>query len=88
MAHVYDVTVQIHVCGGPISTAAALHMEAAIPNFMIHELHRYALLEPNTRTCIHNDMPSKGRYTVPELPGLGQELTPETIAASDIITVK
>ena len=29
MAHVYDVTVQIHVCGGPISTAAALHMEAA-----------------------------------------------------------
>ena len=33
-------------------------------------------------------MPSKGRYTVPELPGLGQELTPETIAASDIITVK
>ena len=88
MAHVYDVTVQIHVCGGPISTAAALHMEAAIPNFMIHELHRYALLEPNTRTCIHNYMPSKGRYTVPELPGLGQELTPETIAASDIITVK
>ena len=88
MAHVYDVTVQIHVCGGPISTAAALHMEAAIPNVMIHELHRYALLEPNTRTCIHNYMPSKGRYTVPELPGLGQELTPETIAASDIITVK
>lgn len=88
MAHVYDVTVQIHVCGGPISTAAALHMEAAIPNFMIHELHRYALLKPNTRTCIHNYMPSKGRYTVPELPGLGQELTPETIAASDIITVK
>ena len=88
MAHVYDVTVQIHVCGGPISTAAALHMEAAIPNFMTHELHRYALLEPNTRTCIHNYMPSKGRYTVPELPGLGQELTPETIAASDIITVK
>ena len=88
MAHVYDVTVQIHVCGGPISTAAALHMEAAITNFMIPELHRYALLEPNTRTCIHNYMPSKGRYTVPELPGLGQELTPETIAASDIITVK
>lgn len=88
MAHVYDVTVQIHVCGGPISTAAALHMEAAIPNFMIHELHRYALLAPNTRTCIHNYMPSNGRYSVPELPGLGQELTPETIAASDIITVK
>ncbi|MEA1393021.1 mandelate racemase/muconate lactonizing enzyme family protein, partial [Salmonella enterica] len=30
MAHVYDKTVQIHVCGGPISTAVALHMETAI----------------------------------------------------------
>lgn len=88
MAHVYDVTVQIHVCGGPISTAAALHMEAAIPNFMIHELHRYALLEPNTRTCVHNYMPEKGMYSVPELPGLGQELTKETLEASTVVTVK
>lgn len=88
MAHVYDVTVQIHVCGGPISTAAALHMEAAIPNFMIHELHRYALLEPNTRTCVHNYMPQNGMYAVPELPGLGQELTPESFKASTVVTVK
>ncbi len=88
MAHVYDATVQIHVCGGPISTAAALHMEAAIPNFIIHELHRYALLEPNTRTCVHNYMPENGMYEVPELPGLGQELTEETFKASTVITVK
>lgn len=88
MAHIYDVTVQIHVCGGPISTAAALQMEAAIPNFMIHELHRYALLEPNTKTCVHNYMPENGMYSVPDLPGLGQELTPETLAASRVVTVK
>lgn len=88
MAHVYDVTVQIHVCGGPISTAAALHMEAAIPNFIIHELHRYALLEPNTKTCKYNYMPKNGVYEVPELPGLGQELTEETIKISDKVTVK
>lgn len=88
MAHIYDATVQIHVCGGPISTAAALHMEAAIPNFIIHELHRYALLEPNTRTCVHNYMPENGMYEVPELPGLGQELTEETFKASTVITVK
>ncbi|WP_207265077.1 enolase C-terminal domain-like protein [Desulfovibrio sp. Huiquan2017] len=80
--------VQIHVCGGPISTAAALQMEAAIPNFMIHELHRYALLEPNTKTCVHNYMPENGMYSVPDLPGLGQELTPETLAASRVVTVK
>lgn len=88
MAHVYDVTVQIHVCGGPISTAAALHMETAIPNFIIHELHRYALLEPNTQTCKYNYLPQNGMYEVPELPGLGQELTDDTIKKSDIVTVK
>lgn len=88
MAHVYDVTVQIHVCGGPISTAAALHMEAAIPNFIIHELHRYALLEPNTKTCKYNYLPKNGMYEVPELPGLGQELTEEIIRISDKVTVK
>ena len=88
MAHVYDVTVQIHVCGGPISTAAALHVEAAIPNFIIHELHRYALLEANTKTCTYNYMPEGGMYQVPDLPGLGQELTAETIKASIVETVK
>jgi L-alanine-DL-glutamate epimerase-like enolase superfamily enzyme len=88
MAHVYDVTVQIHVCGGPISTAAALQIEAAIPNFIIHELHRYAILEPNTKTCKYNYMPTQGVYDVPNLPGLGQELTDETIKASIIETVK
>ena len=45
MAYVYDVTVQIHVCGGPIATAAALQVEAAIPNFVIHEEHNANLLK-------------------------------------------
>ena len=31
MAHTYDCAVQIHVCGSPISKAAALQIEAAIP---------------------------------------------------------
>jgi L-alanine-DL-glutamate epimerase-like enolase superfamily enzyme len=87
MAHVYDVSVQIHVCGGPIATAAALHMEAAIPNFIIHELHRYALLDANIRTCKYNYLPKNGMYEVPELPGIGQELTEEAIKASAVETV-
>lgn len=88
MAHTYDVTVQIHVCGGPISTAAALQMEAAIPNFMIHELHRYALLEANTTSCKYNYLPKDGMYDVPDLPGIGQELTEDTIKLSIVETVK
>jgi L-alanine-DL-glutamate epimerase-like enolase superfamily enzyme len=88
MAHAYDMTVQIHVCGGPILTAAALHIESVIPNFIIHELHRYALLDANTKTCKYNYLPKNGMYEIPDLPGLGQELTDETIRASVVETVK
>jgi len=33
-------------------------------------------------------MPKNGMYEVPELPGLGQELTEETLRASVVETVK
>lgn len=73
MAYVYDVSVQIHVCAGPISTAAALHMECAIPNFVIHEHHRNCLYEANRKLAIYDYQPVRGRYKVPDLPGLGNE---------------
>lgn len=87
MAHVYDMTAQIHVCGGPIMTAASLQVEAALPNFCIHELHRYGLLEGNIKTCKYNYLPKNGYYDVPNLPGIGQELTAESIKESDKVTV-
>ena len=61
MGHIYDTTCQIHVCGGPIMTAAALQLECAIPN---------------------------GKYQIPDLPGIGQELTDKSIAESPKETVK
>ena len=88
MGHIYDTTAQIHVCGGPIMTAASLQLEAAIPNFAIHELHRYALLEGNRRTCKYDYMPVNGKYQIPDLRGIGQELTDECIAESPKVTVK
>jgi L-alanine-DL-glutamate epimerase-like enolase superfamily enzyme len=88
MAHVYDVKVQPHICGGPIAGAAALQLEAVIPNFIIHETHRYSLLEGNIQTCKYDYQPVNGYYDVPELPGIGQELTDETIAISHVETVK
>ncbi|MBP1762120.1 MAG: dgoD [Firmicutes bacterium] len=84
MAHVYDVKVQAHVCGGPIATAVALHLEAAIPNFMIHETHRYSLLEGNICTCKYDYQPENGYYEVPELPGIGQELDEDVVKKSFI----
>ncbi len=80
LAHIYDVTVQCHVAGGPIATAAALHMETAIPNFAIHEYHICAMSEEIIDTCKYNYSPVNGRFTVPELPGIGQELTEKTMS--------
>ena len=79
MAQVFDVTVQAHCAGSPISTAAALHIEAAIPNFCIHE-HHFRSTQPDlTRLCKYDYQPVKGIYTVPELPGLGQEMTKDAM---------
>ena len=75
MAHVYDVGVQAHVCASPLSTAAALQLEAVIPNFTIHEHHCYNLHPYNKQLCIHDYQPVGGRYSIPDLPGLGNELS-------------
>jgi len=87
MAWAYDAAVQIHVCGSPISKAAALQIEAAIPNFLIHEHHQRALNPASRATCKYDWQPEHGRYKVPDLPGIGQEPTEETIARCDIKTI-
>lgn len=60
MAKVYDVGVQIHACGGPQATAAALQLEAVISNFIVHEHHQGALLPENIRTGIYDYQPVMG----------------------------
>ena len=79
MAQVYDMGVQIHVCGGPIATAAALHVEAAIPNFTIHEEHNANLLNKFKAAGKYYYKPENGYYEVPELPGIGQEMSEEAM---------
>lgn len=78
-ANIYHATVQIHVCGGPVSTAAALHLETAIPNFIIHEHHTLALKKRIIELCKYDYQPENGYYEAPELPGLGQELNDEIV---------
>ena len=87
-ANIYDITVQAHVCGSPISTAAALQLEAAIPNFQIHEHHTIAIKPPNRELCIPDLQPERGRFKVPDAPGLGVELNLPAIAKSSSITVR
>ena len=88
MAQVYDIGVQIHVCGGPIATAAALQVEATIPNFVIHEEHN-----ANLKSCFKNAgkyfyEPRNGYYDIPELPGIGQEMSEEFMAKAKKVIVK
>ena len=87
MGNTYDCAVQIHVCGSPISTAAALQIEAVLPNFLIHEHHQRALSPEGRATCLYDYQPENGRYAVPDRPGIGQELTPETIEQCETVTV-
>ena len=87
-ANIYDVTTQLHVCGSPISTAAALQLEAVIPNFQIHEHHTIALKQFNRQICVQDYQPVKGQYSVPDLPGLGIELNEEVMAKQQVVIVK
>lgn len=82
MAQVYDMGAQLHVCGGPIATAAALQVEAVIPNFVIHEEHNANLTNRFKKAGKYFYEPKNGFYTVPELPGIGQEMSEEAMATA------
>ncbi len=88
MAYTYDVGVQVHACGSPISTAAALQVEAVIPNFVIHEHHTYALSPYNKEICIYDYQPVNGKFEVPDLPGIGQELSETAFKNARIVTIQ
>ena len=88
MAQVYDIGVQIHVCGGPIATAAALQLEATIPNFVIHEEHNANLTSAFVKGGKYYYAPKDGYYTVPELPGIGQEMSEFYIANAKKVVIE
>jgi L-alanine-DL-glutamate epimerase-like enolase superfamily enzyme len=88
MAYVFDVGVQVHACGSPLSTAAALHLECAIPNFVIHEHHTYALSPHNRALCLYDYQPVNGRFSVPDRPGLGQEISETAYQNCDMVTIQ
>ncbi|WP_369281815.1 mandelate racemase/muconate lactonizing enzyme family protein [Oscillibacter sp. GMB15532] len=89
-ANAYDVGIQMHCMAGPIACAATLQVEAAIPNFVYHECLQWNTLPVFTTIGKYDDMllPQNGSFEVPERPGIGQELSEEAIAKSEIITVK
>ncbi len=75
MAEAYNMRVAPHNCASPVSTAAALQLDACIPNFMIQELYpyripeHYAIVDRPPDLAVHN-----GVLPIPDRPGLGVEL--------------
>jgi galactonate dehydratase len=81
MAEAYSMRIQPHVCASPVSTAAALQLDACIPNFIIQELYPYRSPE---HFAVVDHAPEldvkKGRLPIPTHPGLGVELVPDRVA--------
>lgn len=88
LASCYDVSVQTHVCGSPIATTASLHLEAAIPNFVIREWHLQNRFDSYTTLGKYDYAPVNGRCLIPDLPGIGQELTQEAMEHAKVATVQ
>lgn len=87
-AALYDIGVQAHVCSGPISHAASLQFEAAIPNFYYHEGHLTNTL-PQIVEMGTEDYPTVDGYiTVPDKPGIGMDLSEKALKEANIYTVK
>ena len=88
LAHIYDVGVQAHVCASPLSTAVALQLEAAIPNFTIHEHHVYNRYDYNKKLCKYDYQPVDGFFSIPDLPGIGNELSDYCFSEGQVTTIQ
>lgn len=88
MAHIYDVSVQTHVCSSPISVAVSLHLEAAIPNFIIHEHHLTNTTPFNVSQGKYDYQPVNGVIAIPEQPGISQEISQDALDKAYIVNVK
>lgn len=88
MAFTYDVAVQVHVCSSPLLTAAALQLECAIPNFTIHEHHVYNRYDYVKRLVVNDYQPVNGYFSIPDSPGLGNELSPYCFKNGIVTTIE
>ena len=80
MAEAYNMRVQPHNCASALSTAAALQIDACIPNFAIQELYPY---RPAEHWALVDEAPEQlvanGRMPIPTRPGLGVALVAEKV---------
>ena len=81
-AEAYYLLIAPHNVGGPISTAAALHLAACTPNFKIQE-HFNDFAEAYVKKAAPgNPEIEDGHFALPSGPGLGVTLDEEVVAAN------
>ncbi len=73
MAHAFDVGIQVHAAGSPFVTDVAIQVECTLPNFVIHEHHVCNRSDTSVGLTKYNRQPENGYFTVPDLPGIGNE---------------
>ncbi len=80
MAAAQDMRISPHCSVGPVALAAALHVDASTPNFMIQEA--FAEFDVPWRTALVRGWNPirEGEFTLPEAPGLGVDIDEEEIA--------
>jgi galactonate dehydratase len=79
-AETYDIHVQPHNCAGPVSTAAAVQLDACITNFVIQEWFPYRT--DGTYELVEEALEPKAKdstYTLPDTPGLGVTLNEQVV---------
>jgi len=81
-AEAYYMLIAPHNVGGPISTAAALHLAACTPNFKIQEHFNDFAEAYVKRAAPGNPEIEDGYFALPSGPGLGVTLDEDVVAAN------
>ncbi len=84
MAEASEISMAPHACEGPIGGLATLHVDAAMPNFLVQEV--CSGVEPGMKEIVWAEwlgFPAmrmvNGRFPLPERPGLGFELAEDAL---------
>ena len=63
-------------------------MECAIPNFVIHEYNVNTMMPHMLALGVYDYQPVDGKYTVPDLPDIGNEISDTAYRNSTIATIE
>jgi galactonate dehydratase len=84
MAEASGISMAPHACEGPIGGLATIHVDAAMPNFLVQEI--CSSVQPEMKEKVWEEwlgFPAmrmvNGRFPLPEKPGLGFDLTEEAL---------